>query len=180
MNEKNLTFVIPQGGVASGADPVRMLHSDTGAQMLEAVGETTTRRASDVEPGGQLCHDSLMLLQAQSFGRLVIGGKDGTPLRLLPALRNHWFVDLQKSGLPFLLGPFPPHARDVALQAEHDVLLACGLPLLSNDRPNAQPLPPARAPFLSVDGQQLVELDLVPVEVALLQHALEPTGPVIP
>lgn len=114
--------------VIGSTGTARAIHSGPVMNLVGDVASTIkTARASDVEPGSDLSEGSLQALTAQSFGYLTKRVDD--KYRILPGLENHWFVDLSKSGVPVILGPYPPDARDLALKAEHDVLTALGIPV---------------------------------------------------
>jgi len=124
---KRTEFVIPKTGLASGKQQVRAIYSKTSSEMLEAVGETGTQRASHVEPGSELSQKALVLIYPTYSQR--ISGEVSDRLQIQPVWATHWFADMTPTGREQVLGPFGPGQRDEALAAEVEWLRARNLPV---------------------------------------------------
>lgn len=98
---------------------VRGIYSEDTASVLSGLGQTQTRRASRVDPTGDLTRGAKHWLRNER--RLMEAN--------LPS--DVWWADLTPVGGP-VLGPF--NVRDIALSEEIKWLKKNGLPFPSDDR----------------------------------------------
>ena len=119
---KKITIVVPRDRSAGA----RAIHSPESAKILAALGATETRRASHVEPPGDLSHAAVRWLfdnNRAAFTGEVFADDLTTAAELLPP--DSWWADMLPVGGP-VLGPF--FDKTVALDEEVKWLLAHGVP----------------------------------------------------
>jgi hypothetical protein len=120
---KEKMIVIPCDGISSGANPVRAIYDPAVNDVLQAVGGTSTKRASHVEPGSGLSQNALTYL-CPDYAHVV--NIYGSPLEIHDEYANKWFADMTPVGGQ-VLGPFDD--RDAALTAEVEWLHANDIPV---------------------------------------------------
>lgn len=123
---KKITIVVPRDRAAG----TRAIHSPESAKILSALGGTETRRASHVEPPGDLSQAALEWLlvnNATAYSTLVTDLT--TAAELLPA--DSWWADMLPVGGP-VLGPY--FDKNVALAEEVKWLTEHGIPTANDPR----------------------------------------------
>lgn len=131
-------IIVPRDGIASGTQQPRAVHDPLAVRVLSVIGQTTTVRASEVEPGSALGQTALGLLVPRGHAVVAAGGG----YRIKPEYANHWFADMQPCGVLVVLGPWPPADREQALREESAWLRQHRIPTRAND--HAAPAIPAR------------------------------------
>lgn len=125
---KKITIVVPRDRAAG----TRAIHSPESAKILSALGGTETRRASHVEPPGDLSDTALRWLATNNrkvFADEIHLDDLVTAAELLPA--NSWWADMLPVGGP-VLGPY--FDKNVALAEEVKWLTEHGIPTANDPR----------------------------------------------
>ncbi len=127
MTAKRERIIIPRAGITTGEAQPRAIYSGITQKVLSAVGQTETRRASHVEPGGSLSKEALDAIYPDYSEREE--DKMNTELQIKPEFTSYWFADMTPVEPGLVLGPFAPEDRDKALAAEVKWLEDNGLPI---------------------------------------------------
>ncbi len=117
-------IIIPLANISTGTTQPRAIHDPLSHSLLSAVGDTTTRRASNVETGKDLSQAALRIVWEYGHATQhhdeseAITGEACPQYKIKPEYREHWFADMTPCGKHVVLGPFDPGKREQALQSE--------------------------------------------------------------
>lgn len=192
MSGKPIRIIIPQSGISTGEQNPRAVYDPMSHNVLAAIGQTSTMRASHVDAGKDMSEAALEALrQTQTLPCACCVVVDG-PTIINPVYAEHWFADMTPTGHNVVLGPYPPGDRDRALQEEVEWLHAHNIPVCqsctySQDKPTGRtssadpelqhvPVPDGpniqftRVRFKVPENQEFGTIDFSKAEAAVISH----------